>query len=327
MDLNGKTINNTVDIWADPNGDTVTDAQKIWSLISVKANGILTITGNGKVLAKANDVYAVDVRGGGKLVIENGEFVGNLHSIYVNKGTAEIKGGKYSITQLDTDKIAAGGNGHEFTLNLYDANGKNGTAKIIVTGGSFVNYDPSHSKSEAPEANFVATGYAVTSATVEGKTVYTVAMDAANISIGAYAEKHDFVNGKQYDTLDDINAVIVRVTDYTAVGPYSSNSGKFYLKDEKKEEIGNWRIYQNENPKIVITAKEGFNVTSVKITYTSAKTGVLLNGTTQVASGTVVNVTGNTITFGVGNTKSDVPNGNIQITSIEVVYAPAAPQA
>ena len=95
------------------------------------------------------------VYNGGTLVIENGEYVGNLHSIYVHTGKAEIKGGKFDLKQLDQNKIAAGGTGHEFTLNLLDANGANGTATIEVTGGTFVNYDPSHSTSEAPAANFV----------------------------------------------------------------------------------------------------------------------------------------------------------------------------
>lgn len=170
LNLNGKTITNTADIW---NNDTAA-----YSLIALTKDGEvpaeLTITGNGKVIAKENDCYAVAVYWGAKLVIENGEFVGNMHAIYVHTGSAEIKGGKFDLKQLDEDKIAAGGTGHEFTLNLLDANGKNGTATIVVTGGQFVEYDPSLSTSEDPEANFVAEGYEVTSEVVEDKTIYTV---------------------------------------------------------------------------------------------------------------------------------------------------------
>lgn len=163
LDLNGKTISNTADIWND------TDGIDIWSLISVRANGELTITGNGKLDAKKDDCYAVDVRGGGKLVIENGEFIGNISAVYVLEGSAEIKGGKYDIKQLDNV-----GSGRNYTLNLEDAHGTAGTAAITVTGGSFVEYDPSHSNSENPEVNFVATGYVANSSTSDGKTVYTV---------------------------------------------------------------------------------------------------------------------------------------------------------
>ena len=44
LDMNGKKLYNTVDIW-----DTS------WSLISVQANGDLTITGNGTFAAIEND--------------------------------------------------------------------------------------------------------------------------------------------------------------------------------------------------------------------------------------------------------------------------------
>ena len=46
-----------------------------------------------------------------------------------------------------------------FVLNCYDANRKSGTAKIIVTGGTFVNFDPSNCKAEGENTNFVADGY------------------------------------------------------------------------------------------------------------------------------------------------------------------------
>ena len=112
LNLNGKTISNTEDIWVD------TETEDKWSLISVGANGDLTITGNGKLKAKENDCYAVDVVGGGKVTINDGEFVGNISAIYVFEGEAIIKGGKYSIQQLSSQ------GDERFTLNLYDANRK-----------------------------------------------------------------------------------------------------------------------------------------------------------------------------------------------------------
>ena len=90
-----------------------------------------------------------------------------------------------------------------------------------------------------------------------------------------------------------------------------SNSGKWY--------DGNWRIYQSGNPEITFTAAEGKTIVSVKVTYTSNNNGVLTQGTTQIASGTVVNVNANSITLGVGNTGS-ATNGQARITAIEVIY-------
>ena len=46
-----------------------------------------------------------------------------------------------------------------FDLNCYDANRKSGAAKIIVTGGTFVNFAPSNCKAEGENTNFVADGY------------------------------------------------------------------------------------------------------------------------------------------------------------------------
>lgn len=48
----------------------------------------------------------------------------------------------------------------EFVLNCYDANRRNGTAKIIVTGGTFIGFNPGDCKAEGDGTNFVAPGYA-----------------------------------------------------------------------------------------------------------------------------------------------------------------------
>lgn len=147
LNLNGKTISNTKDIWVD------TETEDKWSLISVGANGNLTITGNGKLKAKENDCYALDVVDGGKLTIESGEFIGNISAVYIFEGEAEIKGGKYSIQQLSSQSD------ERFTLNLYDANRTNGTAKIKVTGGEFNKFNPANNLAEGKNTNFVAEGY------------------------------------------------------------------------------------------------------------------------------------------------------------------------
>ncbi len=58
LDLNGKTISNTADLWNTAAND--------WSLLSVRG-GSLTIKGAGTLQAKENDCYAVDVMDGGKV--------------------------------------------------------------------------------------------------------------------------------------------------------------------------------------------------------------------------------------------------------------------
>lgn len=133
IDLNGYKIKNTEDIW--------NESTRSWSLISVRNGGILTLfdssdAGTGTLHAKENDCFAVDVCNGGMLIVESGTYIGNISSVYVHTGTAYINGGSYKVQQ--TSSI----NGYGETINCYDANFKNGTAKVVISGGSFYNFDP-----------------------------------------------------------------------------------------------------------------------------------------------------------------------------------------
>ena len=147
LDLNDHKISNSVDLWKDSEPAQV-------CVISVDS-GTLTIKGKGGVAAKANDCYTFNVKNGGKLVIEDGEYVGNISVIQVQEGLVEISGGKFSLIQT----WPSVGNGYDYTINLIDAAGKDGTANAIVTGGCFYKFDPSDNNSENPKKNYVADGY------------------------------------------------------------------------------------------------------------------------------------------------------------------------
>ena len=142
IDLNGHTITNETDVWAGND----------WSLFSVRG-GTLTIK-NGTVKAKDNDCYACDVQYGGTLIIEDGTFVGNISAVYVHEGKAEIKGGTFSIVQTETE-----GDPYRFLLNCYDSNRQAGKASIVVTGGTFENFNPADNAAEGAGTNFVDEGY------------------------------------------------------------------------------------------------------------------------------------------------------------------------
>ena len=164
LDLDGKEMANTTDIWEHKGADN-------WSLVSARSGANLTITGNGTFAAKENDCYAVDVQDGSTVTITSGTFNGNIHAVYVLEGTAIIQGGFYSVQQKYPDSAKA----DEFVLNCYDANRANGTAKIIVTGGTFVNFNPADCQAEGAHTNFVADGYKVISETqTNGDVWYTV---------------------------------------------------------------------------------------------------------------------------------------------------------
>lgn len=149
LNMAGKTIYNTKDLWdSKPNA---------WSLISVRENGNLTITGDGTLKAKANDCYALDTQEeSAKLTVENGTVIGNISAIYAFLGEVTINGGSYSIQQLNTNNVQ---DGYGLTINCYDQNYKDKTAKITVTGGYFAHFDPANNKAEGAGTNFVADGY------------------------------------------------------------------------------------------------------------------------------------------------------------------------
>ena len=184
LNMNGRTISNTSDIWNQ-------DAGK-WSLISVQENGDLTITGSGTLSTKENDIYAVDVHdAASSCTIESGTFIGNVHAVYVRNGELTVNGGHFSVQQKYSQEQP-----DEFVLNCFDANYKAGTAKITVTGGTFENFNPADCEAEGKGTNFVAKGYTVTSKKNGEDTWYTVVPLTAE---NAAAE----VNGVYYENLTD----------------------------------------------------------------------------------------------------------------------------
>lgn len=157
LDLNGKTVTNTEDLW-----DEATERYSIFEV----AGGALTLKGDGTLKAKENDCYALLVSDGGHLIIEDGTYVGNLDALHVYEGLAEIKGGSYSIQQLCS---LTGHGPYDFVLNCKNENYAAGKANIIVTGGSFQGFDPANAKSD-DAASYLAPGYI----SVETNGVWTV---------------------------------------------------------------------------------------------------------------------------------------------------------
>ena len=198
LNMNGKKLYNKNDLWDKPTDDNN------WSLISVRGSGNLTITGNGTFAAKANDCYAVDVQESGATVtIENGTFIGNIHAVYVHTGTANVKGGTYSVQQKYPDPAK----GDEFVLNCYDANRANGTARINVTGGTFKNFNPANNAAEGAGNNFADNSLVVQkNNTVQNNDFYVG--NAANEVIAAASKGEEIfvLNGT---TLTNVPAGVI----------------------------------------------------------------------------------------------------------------------
>lgn len=147
LDLNGKTIRNTVDIWGD----------KANAILSITNGAKVTITGNGTIDAKENDCYTINVVKG-DLTIENGTFYGNVSVVQVEEGTLSVKGGTFDLHQKWEGSS-------KYLFNCIDKAYVDGSANVAISGGTFVGFDPNVSpeqKVDGKTPSFAAPGVDIT---------------------------------------------------------------------------------------------------------------------------------------------------------------------
>ena len=174
---NGLTLNNvttTLDIPQGVNivltGDGIFDLEEGSELI-INSDGTIEndVDETDGSITKLGYIFRLEDNS--KLTLLSGNYYAGL-TIVQAAGTSEAK-----IYSGNYDVYLYYSNGSQYVLNYIDADKE--TAEIIVYGGSFVNFDPSHSTSENPAANFVAEGYKVIETTGENETpIYTVVPEA-----------------------------------------------------------------------------------------------------------------------------------------------------
>lgn len=171
LNLNNQSIANTKVI----NNDCTT--------FEVKNNAKLTIEGNGivKSVAETPKDYSSAVwANGGYVEIKGGQFENEGDStdlIYAsNGGNIVIEGGIFKASGPANVTDNNGTLNIYSTLNVKDANYKDGTSSIIVKGGTFYNFNPANNLSEGKNTNFVAEGYTVVVNGIENLDCYTSEM-------------------------------------------------------------------------------------------------------------------------------------------------------
>lgn len=282
LDLNGHKIENTVDLWNKTNAVVIIDG------------GNLIIKGSGTIKAKANDCYTFNVKGAGRLIIEDGEFVGNVSVIQIEEGSAEVRGGKFSLTQT----WPAVGNGYDYTINLIDQAGKEGVATAKVLGGSFYKFDPSDNNSENPKKNFVADGYKSTLVgdyyVVTKKDVTPVANNA-----GFQAAIESAASGE--------TIVLTESLTLTSTSIVSDKNVKIDLADNTlvlKENIRTSTSGENADEAGVITFKNGtIKCVGTNSLYPSGKSKMELDNVTLTSAEDSPILVQNTATLIVKNSK------------------------
>ena len=135
----------------------------------VDADTTINAGESGGIDTGVNGGYGINVRNGATLTINDGSYYGGGTTVQVQKGTLVINGGHFACEPYSNPVY-----GYKFLINCIDSAYKDGSAKIIIKGGTFVNFDPSDSASENPHGNFVADGYKVVSEAHGTDTWYTV---------------------------------------------------------------------------------------------------------------------------------------------------------
>ena len=153
-----------------------TSATDNWIGVRVAGGKVVFNANNGGVQTAANgELYAVAVgttTTTANLTINGGTYIGGTTAVQVTKGTLTINGGFFRAYIEGEDEYNAN---PAYLINCIDANYKDGSAKVIITGGTFVNFDPSNNAAEGAGTNFVADGYKVVSEEqTNGEVWYTV---------------------------------------------------------------------------------------------------------------------------------------------------------
>ena len=141
-----------------------------FTALIVDADTTINATENGGIDTGVNGGYGINVRNGANLTINGGSYYGGGTAVQVQKGTLTINGGKFACEPYGDPTY-----GYNFMLNCIDSAYKTGEAKIIVKGGTFVNFNPADCSAEGAHTNFVAPDYKVVSETqANGDVWYTV---------------------------------------------------------------------------------------------------------------------------------------------------------
>ena len=177
----------------------------------VDADTTINAGPEGGIDTGTNGGYAINVRKGAKLTINSGDYYGGGTAVQVQEGELIINGGFFAVEPFSDPY------GYNFLLNCIDSAYKNGTAKIIVKGGTFVNFDPSNNTAEGAGTNFVAEDYSVIcEEQANGDKWYTV------------------VKGKGASSEGELNTIISSATEPTTI---TLTAGTYELPSLENKDI------------------------------------------------------------------------------------------
>ena len=313
LDLNGKTIRNTEDIWGD-NANAI---------LSIKKGAKVTITGNGTIDAKENDCYTINVVKG-DLTIENGTFYGNVSVVQMEEGTLSVKGGTFDLHQKWEGSS-------KYLFNCIDKAYVDGSANVAISGGTFVGFDPNVSPEQkvgGKTPSFAAPGVGITRnengsfTAVDGMTAQI--LDKDGNSVKAYSNLAEAVaaaqDGQTVRLLADVeqntqliinksitldlNGKTIKISGYTAEKAQVSVKGNLTIQDSSEAQTGKICSDYTGTAGRVVSVENGGKLTIAGGTITTEGMSGPSGSAVYIASGAEVNMTG-------GAVKVDAKRGNV----------------
>ena len=313
LDLNGKTIRNTVDIWGD----------KANAILSITNGAKVTITGNGTIDAKENDCYTINVVKG-DLTIENGTFYGNVSVVQMEEGTLSVKGGTFDLHQKWEGSS-------KYLINCIDEAYVDGSANVAISGGTFVGFDPNVSpeqKVDGKTPSFAAPGAGITK-NEDGSFTAAAGMTAQILdkdgnSVKAYSTLAEAVaaaeDGQTVRLLADVeqnaqlaidksitldlNGKTIKISGYTAEKAQVSVKGNLTIQDSSEAQTGKICSDYTGTAGRVVSVENGGKLTIAGGTITTEGMSGLSGSAVYIVSGAEVNMTG-------GAVKVDAKRGNV----------------
>ena len=113
----------------------------------VNADTTINAGKDGGIDTGVNGGYGINVKDGATLTINGGYYYGGGTAVQVQEGTLVINGGTFACEPYSNPTY-----GYNFLINCVDSAYKNGTAKVIIQGGTFINFDPSNNSAEGAGA-------------------------------------------------------------------------------------------------------------------------------------------------------------------------------
>ena len=152
--------------------DNMGNNGKNFAALYIEADTTINAGAEGGIDTGINGGYGINILKGATVTINGGYYYGGGTAVQVQKGTLIINGGTFACAPFGDPY------GYKYLINCVDGAYKDGTAKVVIKGGTFVNWNPASSEGDKKDdvnANFVADGYKVVSEQkTNGDTWYTV---------------------------------------------------------------------------------------------------------------------------------------------------------